>query len=67
MCVLSPVQQDPLRRDVNVDGNVTVADMLMMLSEFGCAQSCTSDLNGDGLVTVNDLLGLLGLFGTPCE
>ena len=53
--------------DVNVDGNVTVADMLMMLSEFGCAQSCTSDLNGDGLVTVNDLLGLLGLFGTPCE
>lgn len=53
--------------DVNVDGNVTVADMLMMLSEFGCAQTCASDLNGDGLVTVNDLLGLLGLFGTPCE
>jgi len=53
--------------DVNVDGNITVADMLLVLSEFGCEQTCTSDLNSDGLVTVVDVLSLLGLFGTPCE
>ena len=52
--------------DVNVDGVVAVADMLLLLSEFECAQTCASDLNGDGVVTVADVLVLLGLFGTPC-
>jgi len=52
--------------DVNLDGNVTVADMLSVLSDFGCAQSCTADVNADGMVTVTDVLALLGLFGTPC-
>lgn len=53
--------------DVNVDGIVSVGDLLMVLSEFGCAQSCITDVNNDGSVTVSDVLGLLGLFGTPCE
>ena len=52
--------------DVNFDGNVTVADMLGVLSDFGCAQACGNDVNGDGVVTVTDVLQLLGLFGTPC-
>ena len=52
--------------DINLDGNVTVADMLAVLSEFGCTQSCASDVNADGVVTVTDVLALLGLFGTPC-
>ena len=52
--------------DFDLDGSVTVADMLQLLSEFECAQSCASDLNGDGVVSVADLLALLGLFGTPC-
>lgn len=52
--------------DVNLDGTVSVADMLVVLSEFGCAQSCTADVNVDGVVTVTDVLALLGLFGTPC-
>jgi hypothetical protein len=51
---------------VNLDGTVSVADMLVVLSEFGCAQSCTADVNFDGVVTVTDVLALLGLFGTPC-
>jgi para-nitrobenzyl esterase len=53
--------------DVNFDGNVTVADMLGVLSEFGCTEGCAADINADGLVTVTDVLALLGLFGTPCE
>ena len=52
--------------DVDLDGNVTVADMLAVLSDFGCAQSCSADVNLDGAVTVTDVLTLLGLFGTTC-
>ena len=52
--------------DVNFDGSVSVADMLTVLSEFGCTQSCGADVNADGAVTVTDVLSLLGLFGTPC-
>ena len=52
--------------DLNFDGVISVADMLALLSEFGCAQSCGADVNADGVVTVTDVLSLLGLFGTPC-
>ena len=52
--------------DFNADGQVSVADMLVLLTDFGCPQSCVSDLNGDGNVVVSDLLAFLELFGTPC-
>ena len=52
--------------DFNADGQVSVADMLVLLTDFGCPQSCASDLNGDGNVVVSDLLAFLELFGTPC-
>ncbi|MEY3009533.1 MAG: hypothetical protein RLZZ314_175 [Bacteroidota bacterium] len=52
--------------DVTVDGWVTVADLLVMLAEFGCQQDCVVDANADGAVTVSDILMILGLFGTHC-
>jgi hypothetical protein len=52
--------------DVNGDGNVTVADVLLVLSEFGCMSGCTADVDGDGYVNVSDLLLLLSMFGTVC-
>jgi hypothetical protein len=51
---------------VNGDGNVTVADVLLVLSEFGCMSGCTADVDGDGYVNVSDLLLLLSMFGTVC-
>ena len=56
----------PCTGDVNSDGSITVADILIILSEFGCASSCAADVDGDGSVTVSDVLVVLSLFGNPC-
>ena len=53
--------------DLNGDSSITVADLLLVLSDFGCIENCDStDVNGDGLTTVADLLELLSVFGTIC-
>ena len=52
--------------DVNGDGAITVADILLILSDFGCTTSCSADVDGDGSVTVGDVLALLSLFGQAC-
>ncbi len=52
--------------DLNGDLSVTVADVLTLLSEFGCASGCANDVSGDGQVTVSDLLALLGGYGASC-
>ena len=40
--------------DLNEDGEVTVADVLAVLAEFGCTESCNADVNADGSVNVGD-------------
>ena len=52
--------------DLNGDGNITVADVLLVLSEFGCVSGCTADVDGDTYVNVADILLLLAAFGTIC-
>jgi len=52
--------------DLSDDGAVTVQDLLLVLSEFGCSFSCENDINQDGNVTVDDLLLILGAFGSTC-
>lgn len=52
--------------DLNEDAQITVADLLIVLSEFGCTENCTADVNGDGTVTVQDILELLTIFGSGC-
>ncbi len=52
--------------DVNNDGFISVADVLQVLGEFGCAATCTNDVNGDGAVTVADILAILSAFGSTC-
>ncbi|RPG80091.1 MAG: hypothetical protein CBC74_006810 [Crocinitomicaceae bacterium TMED114] len=52
--------------DLNGDALITVSDVLVLLSEFGCLSECSADIDGDGLVTVSDILALLGGFGTDC-
>ena len=52
--------------DLDGDLAVTVADVLSLLSEFGCEAACTNDVDGDGQVSVADVLTLLSGFGTVC-
>ncbi len=52
--------------DLNGDGSITVADILIVLSEFNCPSNCTADVDDDGAVTVTDVLALLAAFGQSC-
>jgi len=52
--------------DINEDGALTIVDLLLILSDFGCTSSCDGDVDGDGNVTVYDALSFLSLFGTDC-
>ncbi|MCH1583351.1 MAG: hypothetical protein L7S63_09555 [Flavobacteriales bacterium] len=53
--------------DFNQDGIRGAADILILLSAFGCEQECGApDMNGDGLVAASDILSLLSAFGVAC-
>ena len=52
--------------DLNQDGQVTVADILLLLADFGCTSNCEADLNEDGATNVNDILQILAAFGSDC-
>ena len=51
---------------MDADLTVSIADLLLLLSEFGCTEGCGADINGDGQVAVSDVLELLSSFGEPC-
>lgn len=57
----------PCLGDMNNDGNRDVADLLMMLGDYGCVANCTADLNDDGVVNTGDMLQFLSFFGIPCQ
>ena len=52
--------------DLNGDGLISVADILLLLSDFGCSSDCEADLNEDGATNVNDILQILAAFGQEC-
>ena len=46
--------------DLDGDGQVSVADVLLFLSDFGCMDApCVGDANGDGINNVDDLSSCL--------
>ncbi|MFT5956414.1 MAG: lysyl endopeptidase [Flavobacteriales bacterium] len=52
--------------DVNDDGNRDVADLLIVLGDFGCTANCIADFDNDGNTNSSDFLAFLGFFGIPC-
>jgi len=53
--------------DFNCDGAISVADLLLLISQFGCvASNCLTDLDDDSIVGVTDLQIFNGLYGTIC-
>jgi hypothetical protein len=52
---------------LNDDNVVTVADLLVFLSDFGCVNMpCPGDANNNGTTNIEDLLVLLAAFDEPC-
>ncbi|MFM1932245.1 MAG: hypothetical protein RL226_1548 [Bacteroidota bacterium] len=53
--------------DLNNDGLVNTADLLILLSNMGCTSNCgAADMNNDGAVNTADLLILLSMLGQAC-
>jgi hypothetical protein len=52
--------------DFNNDLVINVSDLLILLSEIGCAGPCLTDISGDGQVNSNDLLSFLAVYGSNC-
>ena len=63
-CVFS--EAGPCTEDVDGDGVVGTSDVMLMLSEFGCASGCNLDLDADGVVGISDILAVLSRFGDTC-
>ena len=53
--------------DVNGNNVLEVADLLQLISEFGCLSGCSFDVSNDGAVTSVDLVIVLSGFGAACE
>ena len=51
--------------DLDGDGEVKVADLLILIGDWGPCSECDSDLDNDGEVKIADLLILIGEWG-PC-
>ena len=52
--------------DLDGDGEVKVADLLILIGDWGPCSECDSDLDNDGEVKIADLLILIGEWG-PCR
>jgi hypothetical protein len=51
---------------LNQDGSVTIQDLAILLSDFGCTADCMGDLDSDNDTDLSDLTLLLSVFGTSC-
>lgn len=49
--------------DLDGDGSVGIADLLILLGDWGACPGCQADLDGDGAVGITDLLQLLANWG----
>ena len=52
--------------DVNGDRMRDLADLAILLSQYGCTGGCSADLDGNGSVELGDLAILLSNYGIPC-
>ena len=46
---------------------VSIADLLEILTQYGCSKGYYEDIDGDGFVSVSDVMSLLSMFGSYCE
>lgn len=56
------------RGDFNTDGTINLADLGVLLSDYGCTGgSCPGDTDGDGDTDLSDLGTVLSVFGSSCD
>ena len=65
-CTLFPEEEGTCPADLSGNQLIDVADLLLILADFGCTVVCDSDVEDDGAVAVSDILALLAQFGQNC-
>ena len=65
-CTLFPEEEGTCPTDLSGNQLIDVADLLLVLADFGCTVVCDSDVDDDGAVAVSDILALLAQFGQSC-
>ncbi len=63
---IDPDEALPCIGDFNNDLTVNIADLLALLSNYGCLGTCTADINNDGTTNSGDLNIFLIYYGTNC-
>jgi hypothetical protein len=53
--------------DFNCDGYINILDLIIIIDQFGCLNSCTADMTGDGLVSTMDIYAFINLYESECE
>ena len=67
LVTVSSSLQDCCLGDLNCDGAISVADLLILIGQFSCVgQACFADLDEDQVVGVSDLQLFNSLYGTFC-
>lgn len=56
----------PCAGDLNGDHVVDLADLGIILSDYGCTDGCVADWNNDGVVDLSDLGTVLAGYGQAC-
>lgn len=65
LLLLTPATSCP--GDINHDGTINTADLVILLGQFGAVgPGLSADINNDGTVNTTDLVLLLGVFGQNC-
>lgn len=57
----------PCTVDFNLNGIVDVADLVVLLGEFGCSEDCMANIDGIEGVYASDISLFLQFFGSSCE
>ncbi len=64
---LDNCEPNPCPADLNNNGSVEIADLGILLGDFGCVENCAADINGLLGVTVDDISIFLQAFGSSCQ
>ena len=60
----SEMSTETIKADVNADGTVNIADLVLVASNLGKTEQNAADVNGDGQVNIADLVLVAGALGT---
>jgi hypothetical protein len=53
--------------DLDDNGQVSISDLLILLTLYGCNSNCLIDLNGDGDTGFEEVASFLSVFNQTCE